>query len=119
LFSLLGTSGVPSLSCNKVALAAPRDGVLAASLVGVCGLALVITPERVVVPAVRAGLVRALLEGIGVWAGGSLVGEHPSDSRRSNKKVCEGDHFVRLMEVEGWVSLAASCPAFIHTSAGP
>ena len=89
---LLGTSWVPSLSSNDVAVAAPSQGVLSAGLVGVGCLALVITPEGVVVPAVLASLVRALLvAGVGAGLGFS---EDASNGRRSNEKVGEGNHFV-------------------------
>jgi hypothetical protein len=89
---LLGTSWVPSLSCNDIALATPRQGVLSAGLVGVGCLALVIMPEGVVEPVVGTGLVRALLEaGVGAGLG---FGEDASNGRRSNKEVGKGNHFV-------------------------
>lgn len=94
---LLGLSGVPSLSCDEVALAAPGHGVLTAGLVGVCCLALVVAPEGVVVPIMCTSLVRALLEA-GVGAGW-LFAEDAGDGGRSNEEVGEGDHFVGLVEV--------------------
>jgi hypothetical protein len=90
---LLCLSWVPSLSCDEVALAAPGHGVLTAGLVGVCCLALVVTPEGVVVPTICTSLVRALLE-TGVGAGWLFSGEDAGDGGRSNEEVGEGDHFV-------------------------
>ena len=90
---LLCLSWVPSLSCDEVALAAPGHGVLAAGLVGVCCLALVVTPEGVVVPTICTSLVRALLEA-GVGAGWLFGGEDAGDGGGSNEEVGEGDHFV-------------------------
>lgn len=83
--SLLCTSWVPSLSSDKVTLAAPSHGVLTASLVGVGCLTLVIAPEGVVVSIVHTSLVGALLEArVGA---GWLFGEDGSNGRSSNKEV--------------------------------
>jgi hypothetical protein len=91
---LPGRSRHPSLTADKVAVTAPSNAEPATVLVCIGDGVFVIGPERIVVATIvpSAGA-SALGELDSFRSVGCRHGEYARESRRSCKKICEGNHF--------------------------
>ena len=84
-----GTSGVPTLSTDKVTTALPIDAERTSSSVGVGHLGAAIGPPRVVVPVVSTSAARRRLA-LDQVGGGS--GEDSGDGNSAGQERAEGNH---------------------------
>lgn len=113
-----GQTGLPALATDQVAAGSPRDGVFAASEVGVGGGGAVVGPPRVeeaVVGSLGAGGSRALVEGEALLGRG---GDGAGDDEDDGKKRGKIDHCGRRKQVLDGGSGAPSLFKIVKSKSG-
>lgn len=104
------TSGVPTLSTNKVAAVGPVNTVRASVAIGISNRATTISPKRVVVatavPSLTTGN-RLALKQVALRYLCSWCCKHPGDNRKPKGEGCEGYHDCKYCDDDTILSIAA------------